>query len=389
MFDGIQRLFRAPKRVGGKIKLADNQPLTDAEYALCCRICDTIAGIADAYGYHAPVGGTVWQNIEDSFYAKVLRGKDRAALNRTTFDAPWFRDYPPEAYEHDDVTPEPDGFVRRYVRLTKMMPVRFRVHVPARFGEVGWSVDGHPVNRFTGYLQARVNCMQAFGVLTALDRMHNPFLVEIGGGAGETGYFFCNAFPGCTWIDCDLPESLAISAMHLAVLLPNRRHFIYAGSTPLPASVDDTMVLRSPAQVASAHGAVIHVPNFLFDELSGSVRADLGFNSWSFVEMPQDVMANYATRLSQMLARRGMLVESNAARPNWVTDKIETRFALRDELNPGAAGPVRLWTVPDCATPITPAGNRARIVAAFTHPEDAVSEAMLAAWKKFPWSGHG
>jgi len=163
----------------------------------------------------------------------MLYKKDHGLIDRSTFEAPWYRDYPPMAYEHDDATPIPDCFVRRYVRLSTLMPQQFGVRIPTRFGEIGWEVEGHPVNRATGYLQARVNTMYCFGVLGILERVSAPAIVEVGGGAGEMGYFFCRAFPDSTWIDCDLPESLAKSAMHLAVLLPERQHRIYVGSTPL------------------------------------------------------------------------------------------------------------------------------------------------------------
>jgi hypothetical protein len=153
--------------------------------------------------------------------------------------------------------------------------------------------------------------MYLLGVLRHLDRLAHPVIVEIGAGAGELGYFWRRALPRCTWIDCDLPESLAHSAAHLAILLPDRRHFVYVGSTPMPPGIDQSLVLSSPAAVAATKDAVISVPHFLFNDLRNDIRADLAFNAWSFAEMSTGSVRDYVGILADMLADQGFIAEQN------------------------------------------------------------------------------
>ena len=52
---------------------------------------------------------------------------------------------------------EPDSWVDRFLRITRHLPRWMVKHAPARLGEIGWEVDGHPVNYDVYSCQERLN----------------------------------------------------------------------------------------------------------------------------------------------------------------------------------------------------------------------------------------
>jgi hypothetical protein len=280
--------------VGRKIRLSDNAPLSDAEYDRCCRICDEIAAIVTAHGFSGVPGGLWWDEVATYVQGRMLATRDRRLLDHSLMSWTMFHDFPTTVYEDDALTAAPDFWSRQYARLAGALPPRWRVRVPARFGAVGWTVDGHPVNRHTMLLQERVGCLKLLGVLDRLDRLRHPVIVEIGGGGGEMGLFFARAFPRATYVDIDLPESLAQAAMHLAVWLPERRHIVYDGRRPL----------------VPVPGTIVAVPCFLSDTLP-EAGVDLVFNAWSLSEMAEPVAAAYLAGIARMIGGRGVFAQNN------------------------------------------------------------------------------
>jgi hypothetical protein len=294
-----------------KIRIADNKPLSDAEYDRCCRICDVISALENQMPPTSAPRGAAWGELES--FPTIHRSKRRRDFEIALLFPNAFRDYPSIAYEDDHWTPKPDYWVRRYLRLIAVMPEKWRLCIPARFGEIGWNYNGFPINRHIGVNQERIVAMYLLGVLRHLDGKPTPKIAEIGGGAGEMGIAFARGLPATlTWLNCDLPRSLAFAATRLAVLLPERNHVIYAGDLKLPAGIiDERMIIRSPREVAELTGAIVSVPHFLLGELTSYFRPDLVFNAWSLGEMAPDIARHYISWIELALAEGGVLVEQN------------------------------------------------------------------------------
>ena len=338
-----------PKIIG----LNDNRILTDSEFAMVCKFCDILAAIAKAAPAGQDTGGKWWGESSSNPAMTGILGKDRSLIDHSILLDTRFRDFPTIAYDMDGVADRPDYHLRRYMRLKNALPERWHVKPPRGFGEIGWNVGGYPVNRHSMIMQERVSGMYLLGALDRLSRQSSPVVLEIGPGAGELAETMCRALPACTWINCDLTESLIHSTMHLAVWQPQRRHFIYAGGEGLPENIDLKLVLRTAADVVAARGAVISVPSYLLAELTDHLKVDLALNFWSFGEMGGDIIDGYASALAKMLGSNGALVEQNNDDLNAGAGKPKTvlarHFASRYEASfyltrPPVAGGLDLWT---------------------------------------------
>jgi hypothetical protein len=291
-----------------KFVVENNVPLTDAEYARASGLCDAIGALCVR---EASTGALWWDQAknEEAFHRVLC--KDRHAIDHSILLRSRFRDFPTIALDFDR-GPIPDYYARRYRRIAETLPKRWCVRIPNRFGEIGWNIDGYPVNRHTMILQERIASLGVFGELSRLRWAPSPVLAEIGPGNGEFGHVLCTALPSCTLINCDLPECLPFSAIHMAIWHPDRQHFVYAGNSDIPNTVDPTLILRTPADVARIRRGVVSVPAHLFGQLRGSLKLAAAFNFWSFGEMSASTVVAYVKILSSMLGDDGVLIEQNA-----------------------------------------------------------------------------
>ena len=78
-------------------------------------------------------------------------------------------------------------------------------------------------------------------------KAREPFVAEIGGGYGAMAWYLLRGRPEITYLDFDLPESLALTAYYLAKALPTRKLLLYgeAEFTPRVLSDYDTILMPS------------------------------------------------------------------------------------------------------------------------------------------------
>lgn len=316
-----------------KIRLADNKRLTDAEYDKVCRLCDIFAAVADAAGQEAiapPAGGVFWNKARSGMgpFELYLR-KDRKEIDHLFLLFNAFRDFCALAYEYDHYTPSPDYWVRRYQRLSRAMPKRWRVRLPARFGEIGWRVNGYPVNRWTSVNQERLTAITLAGVTKYLENQDTPRILELGGGAGEMGYVFSKALPGCTWYDVDLLGCLIYSTIQLAINLPQKQHYIYVGNLSLKGSLDEQFILRSPKEAVECSNAIVNIPHFLLDDFRNQLNLHFAYNTYSMGEMPSTAVKHYTLLLANFLRKQGIFFEQNGYFPERGGDNAESIIATQ------------------------------------------------------------
>lgn len=339
-----------------KIKLADNKRLTDSEFDRINKICDIFTAISDTAGHEIiapPAGGVFWEKAHHGMgpFNLYLR-KNRNEIEHLFLLFNAFRDFCALAYEYEEYTPAPDFWIRRYMRLAQAMPYHWRVHMPARFGELGWNIEGFPVNRWTSINQERINVIALAGITKYLEMQRSPRILEIGAGAGEMGYALCTALPNCTWFDCDLLGCLIYSAIYLTTTLPHKKHYIYVGNQKLPTSLDETLIIRDAETAAKCKNAVIYIPHFLLNDFVGHLHLHFAYNTYSFGEMPKQAVTHYAHLLSHFLKKHGALYEQNGYFPERGGDDPESILATlfnQHYLPPPfdgkmlPNGPVRFW----------------------------------------------
>ncbi len=344
---------RLPKR---KIKLANNIPLSDTDYQIVNDICDIFIAINNSVATELltpPIGGVFWGKAKPGMgpFELFLR-KNRDEINHLFLLYNCFRDFCALAYEYDEYTPVPDIWVRRYASLAQAVKRKWRVRIPARFGEIGWKIGKYPVNRWTCVNQERINVMTLAGITDYLESQNVARILEIGGGAGEMGYVFSQALPNCTWYNCDLLGCLIYSTIQLAINLPKKQHCIYIGNLDLPDNLNEKFLIRCPNEAASKQNSIIYIPHFLIEDFKHKLNIHFAYNTYSFGEMPKESVMRYAELLSDFLKDRGILFEQNGYfperggdNPEIILESMFSRVALPPEFDGRwiPNGPTRIW----------------------------------------------
>lgn len=357
-----------------KIKLADNKPLSDAEYKKINHICDIFCAIRDAAGTEIiapPQGGVFWNQAKPGMgpFELYLR-KNRKEIDHLFLLFNAFRDFCALAYEYDEYSPAPDYWVRRYQRLSSAVPSHWNACLPARFGELGWNINGKPVNRWTSVNQERISTITLAGITRYLEQQSHAKILEIGGGAGEMGYTLSQALPNCTWFNADLLGCLIYSAIQLTINLPHKKHYIYVGNLKLKGKHDESLLIRSPEKAATCQNSMVYIPHFLLDDFKDHLKLHFAYNTYSFGEMPKTAVAHYASLLANFLQDDGVLFEQNGYFPERGGDNPEDILATQFrqlQLPPQLDGrwlpngPTRLWCNNDTAMNIQHLVSRAEI----------------------------
>ncbi|MEK7684168.1 MAG: putative sugar O-methyltransferase [Verrucomicrobiota bacterium] len=203
------------------------------------------------------------------------------------------------------LVPEPDPWVRRYVLITRHVPPDIVPRYPKVLGEIGWDIEGKPVNHDVYAYQERINLMHEAGLIDWLRRRSQESgpanILEIGGGYGGLAYALTDIIPGqINYFICDLPESLLSSSIYLGITRPEYRHLIYDGT--------DRPVLQN----VNAGRAFAYLPNYMFDHfLAAGIKVDMAINTLSFPEMAESQVRYYANGLKKAISSTGVLFEQN------------------------------------------------------------------------------
>ncbi len=144
-----------------------------------------------------------------------------------------------------------------------------------------------------------------------------PLVAEIGAGYGGQAYFLLRDYPGTTYVDFDLPETLMLAAYYLMASLPDREIVLYGESH------------RPLDEVLTGADAVL-MPNFALPKLADR-SVDLFLNTFSFSEMPMGTLSEYLTQVQRSLKR--FLLLNNMDRTGVVNRGFERIPASRYPLD--------------------------------------------------------
>ncbi|MBI4664483.1 MAG: putative sugar O-methyltransferase [Verrucomicrobia bacterium] len=320
-------------KVDGRIRLADQRPITAQEFerarSVCERIRRLVASRADsiAKGRLDPtiaLPGNNWSPDADqpflNRYRQIVQCRFEIIQNLRLYAQ--FSGYDlatqaivthgrqvPEVLETFDqeierLAPNPDDWVERYRAITRHIPADIIPSYPVVMGEIGWRVGGKPVNHDVYAYQERTNLLFESGVIECLRsrarRTGRVTVLEIGGGYGGLAHALFEIIPNrINYFVCDLPESILSSAIYLGIIHPEVDQNIYEGT--------NLETLKPPACPA-----ITFVPNYLLDDLLAlNPQVDLAINTLSFPEMTEAQVRYYGERLRRLLDKTGMLFEQN------------------------------------------------------------------------------
>lgn len=116
-----------------------------------------------------------------------------------------------------------------------------------------------------------------------------PVIVELGGGSGRLAYYATRDLAQSTYVDFDLPETLAVAAYYLMLAYPKKRALLYG---------------EAPYEPAAAHERyeLVFMPPFEIEKLA-SGRADIFVNETSLGEMSAEAVANYIRHVARAAPR--------------------------------------------------------------------------------------
>ncbi len=281
-------------------------------------------------------------------YGQAFTGYQLATLDFAS-RRPWIAEKLPENL--DDIlrllVGAPDQSVFDYVSVANALPEELRARPPAKFGEIGWLMDGTIVNYDTYSYQERLCLLFENGVINHLRELEHgdePLLiVEIGGGFGGLAYHLFRALQRpIRYVIVDLPESLVFSAIYCQTLFPSSENLL----------VDGAKTGNSPFVLPATEGFTF-VPNHLLANMDlGHRHADLVINTLSMSEMSDAQINAYCKLIQSYLGRTGLFFEQNHQTdhegpggfpPQYFKNLRRCKSALLPDSFPAQRGDANIW----------------------------------------------
>ncbi len=195
--------------------------------------------------------------------------------------------------------PLPDQWIEIWTKHTRAIPYDLLYRPRRALGEIGWNIDGVVVNHDTYVYQERINILFESGLLGWLGGLNRvPRILEIGGGYGALAAAFRKILPNCSYVICDLPESLIFSGLYLTLTETVR----------LPK-----VIAPADSRLASLSGSgVVLIPNYMFHLLvEQGISFDLVINTLSMSEMSEMQVRQYSAGIAQFIGTQGVFFEQN------------------------------------------------------------------------------
>lgn len=329
MAPNIQREFFGPK---------DNFPLSAADFATACTLCDRMVELratrADYLRRHGLderiyLPAHMWGGaFVASNFQKVAR-KDYHTINHLrclTYNFTGYSMLTMAACENTPevlvVPPDADAIIRKvagraadaaveFVRSTQNTPKDRIVDTPRMFGESGWDVDGTIANFDTWSNQQRINGLCGNGILDWLQQRRRERgrvrIVEIGAGFGNLAQTLARIIGEVDYTIVDLPESMIYSSIWLATV----------GGRPCT-------IAREGVPLDPARGpGFTFVPNHMLEEFLPQLgEVDLVINCMSLSEMAKNQVAYYGDCARELIGAGGVFYEQNYMLPGVHTDIV-------------------------------------------------------------------
>jgi hypothetical protein len=166
---------------------------------------------------------------------------------------------------------------------------------------------GNPFGVVVDGMFLRVGCEDqhycAHRIIDILGSSEMPVVAEIGGGYGGMAYYLIRDHPGVTYIDFDVPETIALASFYLLSAFPKLNAALY-GETEL-----DAHTLRN--------SQIVLMPGFALPELPpGSV--DVAFNARILSDLAPASVDRYLSEIAR--TTRSYLLHLNRIEGTTATD---------------------------------------------------------------------
>jgi len=126
----------------------------------------------------------------------------------------------------------------------------------------------------------------------------NAAVAEIGGGFGGMAYYLLRDRPATTYIDFDVPESIALTSYYLLKAFPERKVVLYGEAEPTVETISQADIVLMP----------------IF-ELAGlpSGTVDLSFSSHAISDLSPGVMAEYLNDIARITRKHLLYIGHRSA----------------------------------------------------------------------------
>lgn len=138
----------------------------------------------------------------------------------------------------------------------------------------------------------------AHHVIDLLDSRREAAVIEIGGGFGDMAYYLLRDRPRVTYINFDLPETIALASYYLLKVFPERRFLLYGEDDFTTTAIAAADVVLMPAVELARMPAA---------------TADLIFCSHLLSDIASDAMAEYLGQVGRIAPDFFLFVGSNRA----------------------------------------------------------------------------
>jgi SAM-dependent methyltransferase len=147
----------------------------------------------------------------------------------------------------------------------------------------------------------------------------HPVVLEVGGGYGGFAFYLLRDCPSVTYIDLDLPETLALASYYLLMTHPDRDILLYGESS------------NDPPRGWADYSAVL-LPNYVFPTIDDGI-ADVVVNTFSLSEVVWPTLVEYVRQIERVC--RGYFLHHNMDRTGVINRGSEripaSRFPIRPE----------------------------------------------------------
>lgn len=242
----------------------------------------------------------------------------------------------------------------RYIALVRHIPDEIVAKPPMVLGEIGWDINGYPVNPDLCCYQERLNLLYESGLIDFLRKIEKERgvvnILEIGGGYGALAKYITNLVPNVRYVICDIPESILFAAIYLVIACPDFAHNFFADNV-LDKKYYDLKIQQHSGKIKNfvekiagfvrekeKHGVFVYVPNYLIDaffEQDGLIF-DLCINTLSFSEMNKKQVSYYAGIIKKKIGLTGLLFEQNQDNRHlgsiYAKEILEGHFLYRKEI---------------------------------------------------------
>jgi putative sugar O-methyltransferase len=135
-------------------------------------------------------------------------------------------------------------------------------------------------------------------------------VVEVGGGFGGMAYYLLRDRPGTTYVDFDVPESIALTSYYLLKAFPQLRFLLYGEGELTEETISRADVVLMPAF-----------------ELAKMPRAcaDVAFSSHAMSDLSHEAMVDYLNNIADM-TRSYFIYIGNGPSGKAISDLVDQRY---------------------------------------------------------------